>query len=220
MKLKKLISKGLVIGLLFNSISTSFASTLSEDGRYETFEGNNITINDILEEDKVDIEIDGNTLVNLYSKEIPTPVQGSMGKIDDIYKITRGENNKNATYLQFQLNPSLFKSNTDYTIIIKDYKASKMENISLYDREHEVTISVHNQSEFINNKKLYSIGNLETSNLQQLIYCGTTTDDWVEISDEIVILEGDWTDKEIPKYFEGIKSVGELENNNVNIEVL
>ena len=49
MKFSKIISKGLAIGLLFSNISTSFASTLSEDGRYETFEGNNITIDNILE---------------------------------------------------------------------------------------------------------------------------------------------------------------------------
>lgn len=64
MKLKKLISSGLAIGFLLNTTLVSFASILSEDGRYETFEGNNITIDNILEEDKVDVEIEGNTLIS------------------------------------------------------------------------------------------------------------------------------------------------------------
>ena len=65
MKFKKLISSSLAIGLLFNTTLISFASVLSEDGRYETFEENNIAIDNILEEDKVDVEIEGNTMVNL-----------------------------------------------------------------------------------------------------------------------------------------------------------
>ncbi|NFH85079.1 hypothetical protein FDA28_17185, partial [Clostridium botulinum] len=32
-----------------------------------------------------------------------------------------------------------------------------------------------------------------------------------------MILEGDWTNKEIPQYFEGIKSVGEAEGNKISI---
>ena len=62
----KNISRLLLTGVILNSLNlNSFASILSEDGRYETFEGNNITIDNILEEDKVDVEIEGNTLVNL-----------------------------------------------------------------------------------------------------------------------------------------------------------
>ena len=74
MKLKKLISSSLAIGLIFNSTSASFAGILSEDGRYETFEGNNITIDNILEEDKVDVEIEGNTMVNIANQKDPVPI--------------------------------------------------------------------------------------------------------------------------------------------------
>ena len=37
------------------------------------------------------------------------------------------------------------------------------------------------------------------------------------ISKNILILEGDWTNKEIPSYFEGIKSFGESEGNKISI---
>ena len=59
-------SKLLTIGVLLNSISfNSFTSVLSPDTRYETFEGSNIMIPSILERGNTDIEIKGNTLVNL-----------------------------------------------------------------------------------------------------------------------------------------------------------
>lgn len=74
MKFKKLISSSLALGLLINSTSTSLASILSEDGRYETFEGNNITIDNILEEDKVDVEVKGNTMVNVANQKDPVPI--------------------------------------------------------------------------------------------------------------------------------------------------
>ena len=61
---QKFISSTLVTGILLNGTS-SLASVLSEDGRYETFQGNNITINNVLKEDKVDIEIEGSTLVKM-----------------------------------------------------------------------------------------------------------------------------------------------------------
>lgn len=36
----------------------------------------------------------------------------------------------------------------------------------------------------------------------------------------IVLLEGDWTNKPIPQYFEGLKSIGEKEDGNHKIEIL
>ncbi len=38
-----------------------------------------------------------------------------------------------------------------------------------------------------------------------------------ELKFESMVLEGDWTNKEIPSYFEGIKSVGEAEGNKISI---
>ena len=76
---KKFISRTVIAGLLFSNIS-SVASVMSEDGRYESFEGDNIIIEDILEDDKVDVEIEGNTLVNLkhpiegYSTKLISPL--------------------------------------------------------------------------------------------------------------------------------------------------
>ena len=80
MKIKKYLntktfSTVLALGVFMNSIPiNSFARILSEDSRYETFEGSDITINDILEEDKVDVEIEGNTIVNVANQKDPVPI--------------------------------------------------------------------------------------------------------------------------------------------------
>ena len=71
----KNISRLLLTGVILNSLNlNSLASILSEDGRYETFEGNNITIDNILEEDKVDVEIEGNTMVNVANQKDLVPI--------------------------------------------------------------------------------------------------------------------------------------------------
>ena len=71
---KKFISSSLAMGLLFNTTLPSLASTLSEDGRYETLEDNNITIDNVLEEDTVDVEIEGNTMVNVANQKDAIPI--------------------------------------------------------------------------------------------------------------------------------------------------
>ena len=74
----KTFSKMLAFGILLNSVPiNSFAGILSDDGRYETFEGSDITINDILEEDKVDVEIEGNTMVNVANQKDSVPITKS-----------------------------------------------------------------------------------------------------------------------------------------------
>ena len=74
---RKFVSSSLAIGFLFNTTPPSLAGTLSEDGRYETFEGDNITIDNVLEEDTVDVEIKGNTMVNVANQKNPIPITES-----------------------------------------------------------------------------------------------------------------------------------------------
>ena len=65
----KFLTRILAFGILLNSVPiNSFAGILSDETRYETFTDNNIVINDILEEDKTNIKIEGNTLVNSIGK--------------------------------------------------------------------------------------------------------------------------------------------------------
>lgn len=68
MKLENLSKKMFAVIFLFSNISfNSLAGTLPEDDRYESFEGDNIVVSDIIENNKVDVEIEGSTLVNILS---------------------------------------------------------------------------------------------------------------------------------------------------------
>lgn len=128
MKIKKHISKLLLVGILINNLSfISNAGTLSPDTRYETFEGNSIRVDDILEEDRVDVEIEGNTLVNLAP---------AMKKENFIFN---GGSINNGVYTSNESIPwsgihqregvKLFKPNTTYTV---SYKVDGAFNASRY----------------------------------------------------------------------------------------
>ena len=68
MKFKRFITRMLAIGLILNNSNLSFAGVLSEDGRYEMFKGRGVYVENILKEDKAEVEVEGNTLVNIASK--------------------------------------------------------------------------------------------------------------------------------------------------------
>ena len=118
MKLKKIISSGLALCLVFNSISLSLAGIISKDGRYETFEGNTITIDNVLEEDKVDIEIEGNTLVNVLSYKTSDNFLWLDGTVDDDGYI---EITADGQFKNFFINKEdiSVKPNTTYTYFLE-----------------------------------------------------------------------------------------------------
>lgn len=81
MKLKfKSISKLLAVGILINSVNVnSSAKMLTQDGRYETFVGDTLIIDNILEDEKAGVKIEGNTLVvNNQGKEVQPGVEGAV----------------------------------------------------------------------------------------------------------------------------------------------
>ncbi|MBQ8997177.1 MAG: hypothetical protein IJ086_00625 [Clostridium sp.] len=200
---QKFISSSLIIGLLFNNIS-SLASVLSEDSRYETFEGDSITINNILEEDTVDAEIEGNSLVNILH---PT-----MSNLDV-------ENTSDSPIGLFNtFNKELVKPSTVYTII---------SNIELNTGSRVVINNNELTASCFTDAIVYSEGEIGTkiravTSKSDLSSCQYVIRPYVHLKGRvkgtIMVLEGDWSDKEIPEYFEGIKSVGELEDNKLNIE--
>ena len=69
MRFKKIVSKSLVAILFFNTGMTSFAGSLLKDGRYETLEGESVTINDSTRDKLYEIEIFGNTIQDANNLE-------------------------------------------------------------------------------------------------------------------------------------------------------
>ena len=239
--LKKIISSGLALGLIFNNISVSLAGVISEDGRYETFEGNNITIDNILEEDNVDVEIEGNTLVNLAT----VPDESHISYAGNHIGLKKSLEDKNVyrwekqSSVGYEFYPKLYLSKNDKGLIQPNktytiqYKIKSSQNIDsgfciansdAYLGRVNNTVVLTNVTNGKNNKeklvKEVFTTNAPTSPQEQLAIgfglireneVDTVFPQWVEISD-LVILEGDWSNTEIPSYFDGLKSFGELEN--------
>ena len=219
--IKKIISKGLVMGILFNNVGYSFANTEILDGRYETFEGNNITIDNVLEEDKVDVEIEGNTLVNLTHGRF----EKAGGATITASQMT--ENAMNATIINqgslVGIKKAVLKDNTTYTVVC-----------DLNTNLNGIKYSFKNSSNYLQGGSGYDYTDY-TNGYTRVVKKITTTKDCThvvigfhEIEEvgkylnikNLILLEGDWTNKEIPnKYFEGIKSVGQDDENGHNIEV-
>ena len=242
MKFKKLISKSLAIGLFLNSSMISFAGILSDDGRYETFEGDYITIDNVLEEGSVELdEIQGNTMVNYAQngdKELilngdidleGTSVTTTEG-VDSGLVDVEVEGNTLVNRFSYNKFPFILNGSGGQTIIKDDFKISNPND------EYTFILSLSNVQN--NNNPLLidfsggtgspSISIFPKNGLNKLLVTNkvSTNDLWIyfledDIAsatvDSILILEGDWTDKEIPPYFEGIKSVGELEGNKIEV---
>lgn len=210
MKLKKEISKILIIGILINNLSIlSHARTLSPDTRYEIFEGTDITISDILEEDRADVEIEGNTIVNLCGDIIDKDSSASVNNNLIVF-----ENPKNAS-VSFRLNN--IKPLTTYTVIVRTQNLSYpvRTEIFLDSLQQLNTITKSN----ITDKKVFTTPK-NISDSVNFRYYVSMTRSGISSLEKPIILEGDWTDMEIPDYFEGMKSVGQDDKNGHKIEII
>lgn len=163
--------------------------TFDKDIDYRTTSANSniLSLNTIVD-GIMDFEIDGNTLQNLF-KAINTNTIAQYGAVaswqlfkpSTVYTIKI--TNKTTEIKQFYLNEFCFTAPTEYTVQPNGAIIVKATTLSSFTGGQS-TIEV-----LIKNK----ITHTQANNL------------------EVVVLEGDWTNKEIP-YFEGIRSVGESEN--------
>ena len=233
MKFSKIISKSLAIGLLLNSgLLNSFANTLSEDGRYETFKDTNITIEDTLEESKVDVEIEGNSLVNVLSCNSIKDFLSLGGKITDDGYIeieTDGSNFKNFFIKKDSI---ILKPNTKYTFFL-DIAENTLTKVS--DNENNTTYAFafggsndNIQYSPWTDRKLFNANT--PVGVHKFTLTTKANFDNVVVGDRgfvnrgysgkfkfrYMIIEGNYINKDI-EYFEGMKSVGELEGNKLNI---
>ena len=210
--LKKIISNGLAVGLLFNTTTPSMASVLSDDNRYELFEGSNITINDILEENEPQVEIEGDTLFNII---------GNQGK--DIYTHDNSDYTRKRLFKCKNLKPNTtytFKTtisnitSTDtsdlkvhYENILEDGTSKEIFPVNFKQKLSEGRIEIVFTTKDVTSTKTSLYLYIDSMNAQY----GTPHQFSFE-SSECILVEGDYSNDNIP-YFEGIKSVGEIEGN-------
>lgn len=221
MKFRKFISKTIIASLFMtNTILNTNASIWTEDERYETFKGNNISIHNILEEEKTEVLLEGNSLVNL----------ANMGSSFEI-------RNLNDWYKDFTVcKTSKLKLNTDYTLFI--YKEVLENHHNNYDsfqigvsnilnatEAHPQVVNEHqNVYTFsFNSNKEKEVLKIKTrfTDFKNFKYLSVrpirrntapVSNEYANANIKLLLLEGDYTGEDI-EYFEGIQSVGQSDNN-------
>ncbi|MGU8365171.1 hypothetical protein ACV3NC_14400 [Clostridium perfringens] len=110
------------------------------------------------------------------------------------------------------VNRNMLKPNTKYTVA-GEFKG--IESIVLMDGAGQYSIT--NQATISDNRAVVQTKSLEEINkipseTRIIIYCYNEKTVGTVSAKNAMILEGDWTNKPIPQYFEGIKSFGQEEN--------
>ena len=179
-------------------------------------EGTFVTTTEGVDNGLVDVMCEGNTLVNILK---------TSGNWFDEETILKTDSNTAVALSHYQKNIDikLLKSNTLYTVIpYVDYSiVTKGEvYIQLNTEINNVQNGIFRIYETSFNKPtLITTSNLTNLNSRSL-FIGGLKCEYKFRSVKILILEGDWTNKEIPPYFEGMKSVGQDDENGHKIEIL
>ena len=212
----KTFSKILAFGVLLNSIPiNSLAGMLLEDSRYETFEGNNITIDNVLEEDKVNIEIEGNTINNIVLENQSVEIKGN---IEDFYQ----------KYIQKAVNLNYpLKANTEYTISLNvksnGYNHPPFHSIVIGQGDVDTGMGLDRWSfrlywnkDFNFDKNSSNLGvytvkfttpsRVEETSFDHIRFIAHDWSSFDSVIDNISIFEGDLISDYPSEYFEGMKS--------------
>ena len=164
--------------------------------------------------------IEGNTMVNLFSTVKESSIVTSYGNHNGFHLTVKTPSSWTSAYF----NNIIKKPNTTYTYVV--YVDDLVGNAQL--RSH-----LNTTSNIFNNVYLQEGLNIHTFTTNANVdgnfygdYIGYTPTDclegnYVKVS-YIILLEGDWTNKEIPPYFEGLQSSFEenREDDKYKIEIL
>lgn len=193
--------------------------------------GININKKDNVENSFIDVELSGNSLVNCLITD-KLYKDSNYLEFENSPVITEG----NITLKSRQLNHVRFcpkiecgviKPNTKYTLIFNVTSNNLTGRTNLTHTNTDTLISVFPFTNTIQPKQTgifkYVLTSKEDINscntLLRTIVWNDCNTEGETITFSLMILEGDWTNKPIPQYFEGLKSVGEKENGNHKINI-
>jgi hypothetical protein len=197
-------------------------------------EGTFVTTTEGVDNGKVDVLCEGNTLVNLYKSSIPKFSRSdTVNNNTNTYNITTnnnyikvvGENlqTSNYRYIYFDIAKlAMLKPNTKYTIIFKKCKVPSLTKCTIQRGDSLSNISNNVPLPNGSDRLVLTTKDTVTVDSQGLYIWNFVNDTSLDIEIELAgIIEGDYTNKEIPsKYFEGMKSVGQDDENTHKIEIL
>ena len=190
--------------------------------------GTNVDKRSEVENSFTDVELKGDSLVNLWipsfeKNTLQNPADVSSTSIVDGYIYIKSTN---TGYFNTFVNGELLKPNTEYTVMLEISKNTLSANgIKVF---FSPTCSLTSSLNFSENEtgKKFSILTTGTNpnglNYNSIFKVGDipakTLDG--ELKFRFLILEGNYSNKLISEYFEGIKSIGEKEDGNHKIEIL
>lgn len=215
------------------------------NGKYKTFEGTEISIKNCLKAKVKDLRVEGKTYQNLLTNKIDYTFSGSAFYYNKttlnngaIYtrnnkEITSGTN---GTYITFKCHTvaSMLKSNTTYTLAFNiestfsDYKGITVSGEN--DCYFKSSTSVSNKTRYFHDESFdlstgYKKIMFKTNpNITKYFGFGfppmqsQSEGNYLKITN-IILLEGDYTNIDLPNSIDGIESVAEKEENVFSIKV-
>ena len=174
-------------------------------------ESNSLLLNVDSQADKEPLKILGKTLVNIKTK---LQVQATGCSITSDAIIIDNSTERDGGIML--LTPTI-KPDTTYTLVYTVTKNTKYSGTFKLDGYIDYPI---NTKEIPTTVGIHAISFTTRSAYTNLAIKIATSSDVIEgslleLSKDMLIIEGDWTNKAIPSYFEGVKSVGELEGNTI-----
>ena len=177
--------------------------------------GTNIDKKDDVENSFTDVELSGNSLVNLCPQTynfttVTTKGEAILDGLDVTY------NSPTYRIKAFTLTQPL-KPNTTYTAIVNILSLVNSDAVASYVKysDGEVLYNQFSATQLGLNIKKFTTSNKIATELAYYLNGGECS---AKISG-VIILEGDWTNKPLPQYFEGLKSIGEKEDGNHKISI-
>ena len=163
-------------------------------------EGTNVTLTDTVDNGKVDVGLEGNTIINCLATKIERNIKFvADGTAQSYYYRT------------------IPKGNTVYTLVANVVKNTINSNFSL------IGWNITHDNKQCKIPKGFVGAFKQTFTTKENIGSNWYMDFWKENTigeiefNNFMILEGDWTNKEVLPYFEGMKSVAECEDNKIEI---
>lgn len=178
------------------------------------------TIENTVDGMTTDMVIKGRTLINIHPRsmyEFATPSvdanKFTQIKEDNSIIVNITEALPSWSYVNCgTVNRGVIKPNTKYTII-GEFKG--IESLTLMDgtAKYAITsqVALNNNRAIVQTKSSEELNKIP-SDINIIVYCYNKKTIGTVSAKNVMILEGDWTNKPIPEYFEGIKSFGQEEN--------
>lgn len=168
-----------------------------------SYEGSSIAANNTLEGRTEGMRIVGRTLVNLASNVL----------------VKRTLKDSSITYATI---PVIAKNNTEYTLVLDVTKNTTTQDAEMWgiyldsaatsNSIVQKTIPIGLKKGGFTGRHIFKFTSRETGEIKKMgIGMHSDYGQSYEFEAKVMLLEGDWTNKEIPSFFEGLKSFGETE---------